>query len=74
MAVQKHDANIVFSVLLLAFNLVFFAAPAVANEIGQIKVAKEVRKVFEKSEGIVAIDDTVEDAHYGIEVLGLDIP
>ena len=27
----------------------------------QIKVAKQVRKVFEQSEGIVAIDDTVED-------------
>jgi len=27
----------------------------------QIQVAKQVRKVFEQSEGIVAIDDTVED-------------
>jgi multidrug efflux pump subunit AcrB len=27
----------------------------------QIRVAKQVRKVFEQSEGIVAIDDTVED-------------
>ncbi|MBT9568400.1 MAG: efflux RND transporter permease subunit [Thiobacillus sp.] len=27
----------------------------------QIKVAKQVRKVFEQSDGIVAIDDTVED-------------
>ncbi|MEW6589741.1 MAG: efflux RND transporter permease subunit [Pseudomonadota bacterium] len=27
----------------------------------QMQVAKEVRKVFEKTEGIVAIDDTVED-------------
>lgn len=27
----------------------------------QMRVAKEVRSVFEKSEGIVAIDDTVED-------------
>jgi multidrug efflux pump subunit AcrB len=41
-------------------------SPIVAEVYGpdydaQIKVAKEVRKVFEKSEGIVAIDDTVED-------------
>jgi multidrug efflux pump subunit AcrB len=41
-------------------------SPIVAEVYGpdydaQIKVAKEVRKVFEKSDGIVAIDDTVED-------------
>jgi len=41
-------------------------SPIVAEVYGpdyeaQMKVAKEVRKVFEKTEGIVAIDDTVED-------------
>jgi multidrug efflux pump subunit AcrB len=41
-------------------------SPIVAEVYGpdydaQIRVAKEVRKVFEQTEGIVAIDDTVED-------------
>jgi multidrug efflux pump subunit AcrB len=41
-------------------------SPIVAEVYGpdydaQMKVAKDVRRVFEKSEGIVAIDDTVED-------------
>jgi len=41
-------------------------SPIVAEVYGpdyeaQMKVAKEVRKVFENSDGIVAIDDTVED-------------
>ena len=41
-------------------------SPIVAEVYGpdydaQMKVAKEVRGVFEKSEGIVAIDDTIED-------------
>ena len=41
-------------------------SPIVAEVYGpdyeaQMQVAKEVRKVFEKSEGIVAIDDSVED-------------
>ncbi len=41
-------------------------SPIVAEVYGpdyeaQMKVAKEVRKVFEKTAGIVAIDDTVED-------------